>query len=259
VLDLTERKRAEAEARESERRFSELQSELAHANRLATMGQLTASIAHEVKQPIGATVTNAQAALRFLDSQPVDLVEIREIFNDIVKDGNRASEVFERIRDLTKKTSPRRDRFDINSAIREVIELVRGEVVKNCVEVEIQLLDSLPMIEGDRVQLQQVILNLIINAIQAVSTLTEDRRRLHISTENAAPKGLRVAVRDSGPGLVPDNIERLFEPFYTTKPDGMGMGLSICRSIIEAHGGQLSAAMNVPQGAIFQFTLPITR
>jgi PAS domain S-box-containing protein len=259
VLDLTERKRAEAEARESERRFSELQSELAHANRLATMGQLTASIAHEVKQPIGATVTNAQAALRFLDSQPVDLDEIREIFNDIVKDGNRASEVFERIRDLTKKTSPRRDRFDINSAIREVIELVRGEVVKNGVEVEIQLLDSLPMIEGDRVQLQQVILNLIINAIQAVSTLTQDRRRLHISTENAAPKGLRVAVRDSGPGLGPDNIERLFEPFYTTKPDGMGMGLSICRSIIEAHGGQLSAAINVPQGAIFQFTLPIAK
>ena len=256
VLDLTELKVAEGNLRESERQFRELQMELAHASRLAAMGQLTASIAHEVKQPIGATVTNAQAALRFLDSQPVDLNEVRQIFNDIVKDGNRAAEVIDRVRDLIKKAPPQRDRLEINGAIREVIELTRGEAMKNGVSVRAELTEGLPLIEGDRVQLQQVMLNLIINAIQAMSGLTEGIRELHIITDNTELEGVRVAVRDSGPGLTPDQLQRLFEPFYTTKSNGMGMGLSICRSIIEAHGGRLWASEHAPRGALFQFTVP---
>jgi PAS domain S-box-containing protein len=257
--DITERKRAEVEARENERRFHELQAELAHASRLATMGQLTASIAHEVKQPVGATLTNAQAALRFLDRESVDLDEIRQTFGDIVKDSIRASEIFDRIRDLTKKAPPRRDRFEINAAIREVIELTHGEAVKNGVSVATQLADGLPLIEGDRVQLQQVILNLIINAIQAMGGAAVADRELRISSELTGSEGVCVAVRDSGPGLSPDSVERLFEPFYTTKSEGMGMGLSICRSIIEAHGGQLIGTANVPHGAVFQFTVPVRR
>jgi PAS domain S-box-containing protein len=255
--DITVRKRAEAEARDSERRFRELHAELAHASRLATMGQLTASIAHEVKQPVGATLTNAQAALRFLDRKPVDLGEIRQTFDDIIKDSIRASDIFDRIRDLGKKAPPRRDRFEINTAIREVIELTHGEAVKNGVSVATQLAGSLPLIEGDRVQIQQVILNLIINGIQAMGGVAVDSRELRISSEHTEPEGVRVAVRDSGPGLNPDCVERVFEPFYTTKSEGMGMGLSICRSIIEAHGGQLVASANVPNGAVFQFTVPV--
>jgi C4-dicarboxylate-specific signal transduction histidine kinase len=220
------------------------------------MGQLTASIAHEVKQPIGATVTNAQAALRFLELQPVDLDEIRQIFDDIVKDGMRAGEIFDRIRYLSKNAPSRRDWFEINVAIREVIELTRGEAAKSSVSVQVQLAEGLPLVEADRVQLQQVILNLIINAIQAMSGSPEDIRTLYVSSENIESEGVHVAVRDSGPGLSPDGVERLFEPFYTTKPDGMGMGLSICRSIIEGHGGRLWASPNTGPGATFQFTLP---
>jgi PAS domain S-box-containing protein len=256
VLDLTERKRAEAEGRESEQRFREVQMELAHANRVATMGQLTASIVHEVKQPIAATVTNAQAALRFLDAQTVDLDEVRQIQNDIMTDGNRAGEVISRIHDLYKKAPSRRDRWEINRAISEVIELTRGEAVKNGVTVQTELADHLPDIHGDRVQLQQVILNLIINAIQAMSGPSEGIRELHIAAENCGDEGVRVAVRDSGPGLSEESLQRLFEPFYTTKPDGMGMGLSICRSIIEDHGGRLWATRLHPHGALFQFTIP---
>lgn len=238
-------------------RYREVQAELAHASRVAAMGQLTASIAHEVKQPIAATVANAQAALRFLASEPVDLDEIRQIFDDIVKDGKRASEVFDRIRDLTKKTPPQQDLFAINEAIREVIELTHSEAVRNSVSVETQLAEGLPLIAADRIQLQQVVLNLIVNAIQAMSGSARDIRNLNISTANTASEGVLVAVRDSGPGLTPENVERLFEPFYTTKPGGMGMGLSISRSIIEAHGGRLTATANTPHGAIFQFTLPL--
>jgi PAS domain S-box-containing protein len=247
--DITEGKRA-AEA------LREVQTELAHANRVATMGQLTASIAHEVKQPVGATLINAQSALRFLDREPVDLDEIRQTFGDIIKDSVRASEIFDRIRDLTKKARPRRDRFEINAAIREVIELTHGEAVKNGVCVATQLADGLPLIEGDRVQLQQVILNLVVNAIQAMAGVPVGSRELCIRSESTDPEGVRVSVQDSGPGLSPDSVERLFEPFYTTKSEGMGLGLSICHSIIEAHGGQLIASTNVPTGALFQFTVP---
>jgi len=258
VLDLTERKRAEAQARDAERRYREIQMELAHANRVATMGQLTASISHEVKQPIAATVSNAQAALRWLGRQPPDLEEVRQALAHIVQDGKRAGDVVGRIRDLTKKAPPpREDRLDINEAVREVIELTRGEAAKTGARVRKELADGLPLIQGDRVQLQQVMLNLIINAVEAMSSVSGGSRELLISTGTSDTGDLHVVVRDSGPGLTPAALERLFEPFYTTKAGGLGLGLSICRSIIEAHDGRLWASANEPRGAVFQFTLPV--
>jgi C4-dicarboxylate-specific signal transduction histidine kinase len=254
VLDLTERKRAEAEARESERRHREMQMEVAHANRVATMGQLTASIAHEVNQPIAGAATNAEAALRWLAARPPDLDEARQALGSIVKDANRAGDVIGRIRDIVKKAPPRKDRVDINEAIREVIELTRGEAAKQGAAVQTAFGEGLPLIEGDRVQLQQVVLNLIVNAVQAMGTVEQGPRELSITTA-AEPSGVLVAVKDSGPGLAPANLAQLFAPFYTTKADGLGMGLSICRSIIEAHGGRLWAT-NLPRGAIFSFTVP---
>ena len=256
VLDLTERKRAEAEARESERRYREMQMEVAHANRVATMGQLTASIAHEVNQPIAGAVTNAEAAMRWLGARPPDLEEVRQALGRIVKDTLRAGDVIGRIRELIKKAPPRKDRLDMNEAIREVIELTRGEAAKNGASVQTALGEDLPLVEGDRVQLQQVVLNLIVNAVQAMGTLAQGPRELFVTTAHAEPNGVLVAVKDSGPGLTSANLEQLFAPFYTTKPDGLGMGLSICRSIIEAHGGRLWVTANLPRGAIFHFTVP---
>jgi PAS domain S-box-containing protein len=252
--DITDRKRAEAEARENERRYREMQTELAHASRVATMGQLTASIAHEVNQPIAAVVTSAEAALRWLDRQPPDLEEARQALTSIVLAGNRAADVIGRIRDLIRKAPPRHDRLEINEAILEVIELTRGEAVKNGIMVRTELADGLPGIKGDRVQLQQVILNLIVNAVEAMTGIADGRRELLVSTE--ATDGVRVAIRDSGPGFAPGVLDHLFDTFYTTKSNGLGLGLSICRSIIEAQGGRLWASANVPRGAIFQFTLP---
>jgi PAS domain S-box-containing protein len=252
VLDLSERKRAEEALRV-------VQMELAHANRVATMGQLTASIAHEVNQPIAATVANAEAALRWLDHRPPDLDELRQAVARIVKEGHRAGEVIGRIRALVNKAPPLKDRLNINEAIREVIELTRGETVKNDVSVRTDLADGLPLIYGDRVQLQQVLLNLIINAVEAMADVSKGARELLIRTREAEAGYVLVAVRDSGPGLDPKRVDRLFETFYTTKASGMGMGLAICRSIIEAHGGRLWASMNEPRGAVFQFTLPVGR
>ena len=251
MTDIEDRTRALA-------RLEQMQSDFAHMNRVATMGQLTASITHEVKQPITATATNAEAALRWLDRQPPNLEEARQMLADIVKDSHRAGDVIERMRDLIKKAPPRKDRVEINGAIREVIELTYSEAAKNGVSVQTQFAESLPLIQGDRVQLQQVMLNLIINAIQAMSGVAAGVRELRITTENTESEGVRLAVRDSGPGLSSENFQRLFEPFYTTKPEGMGMGLSICRSIIEAHGGRLWAIPCEPQGALFQFTIPAT-
>jgi PAS domain S-box-containing protein len=257
VLDLTERKRAAAEASESERRYREVQTELEHANRVATMGQFTASIAHEVAQPIAAAVTNAQAALRWLDARPPDLEEVRQTVGRIVKDAGRVGDVIGRIRALIKKAPPRRDLVDINEVIREVIEITRGEALKNGTSAQTALLEGLPLIEGDRVQLQQVVLNLIVNAVEAMGAVADGPRELFITTAQAVPNGVLVSVRDTGPGLAPATVERLFEAFYTTKPTGLGMGLSICRSIIEAHGGRLWVQANEPRGAIFQFLTPV--
>ena len=247
--DITERKRASEALRE-------VQMQLAHANRVATMGQLTASIAHEVNQPIAATVTNAEAALRFLSPPRPDLDEVRDALDRIVRDGNRAGAVVGRIRALIKGGERRNERVEINAAIREVVELTRSEAMKNGVMVQTDLGDDPPLVRGDRVELQQVILNLILNAIEAMSAISEGSRELLITRSTNESNDALVAVRDSGPGLTPAALEHLFKAFYTTKPGGMGMGLSICRSIIEAHGGQLRASANTPRGAVFQFTLP---
>ncbi|MGF6301395.1 PAS domain S-box-containing protein [Paraburkholderia sp. WC7.3d] len=230
VLDLTERKRAAEEARESERRYREVQTELAHANRVATMGQLAASIAHEVNQPIAATVTNAQAGLRWLSAQPPDVEKVRQGLRRIVDDGSRAGDVISRIRALIKKAPPRKDRVDINKAIREVLELTRGAAKKSDASVQTQLADGLPLIEGDRVELQQVLLNLVINAIEAMSSVSDGVREMLVSTAEADSGYLLVAVRDSGPGFTADSAEDVFAPFYTTKPTGLGMGLSMVLS-----------------------------
>ena len=246
------------ESTRRERQYRQMQSELAHANRVATMGQLTASIVHEIKQPIAATHTYAAAALRFLDKSPPDVVEGREALTCIVNETARASDVVDRIGSLIKKAPPRKEVVDLNAAILEVTALTRTEAVKTGVTVDTQLAGELPRIQCDRVQLQQVMLNLIVNAIQSMSGVEDGNRELHISTASIEPEGVCVAVRDTGHGLRPESLPRLFEPFYTTKPDGMGMGLSICRSIIEAHGGQLWATGCEPRGALFQFTIPAT-
>jgi PAS domain S-box-containing protein len=253
--DITDRKRAEAEAHENDRRYRAMQMELAHANRVATMGQLTASIAHEVNQPIAATVTNAEAALRWLRAGSSHLEEVRQVLSSIIEDGTRAGEVIHRIRALMKKAPPRKDRLDINEVILEIIEITRGEAMKNGIAVSTELTDQLPVVEADRVQLQQVVLNLIVNALDAMAA-ADAPRELRISTATVEAGGLRVAVQDSGPGLKAAMLERVFESFYTTKPTGLGMGLSICRSIIEAHGGRLWASTNQRRGSTFQFTLP---
>src|ERR1700719_1068583 len=246
------------ESTRRERQFREMQSELAHANRVATMGQLTASIAHEIKQPIGTARNNASAALNFLDKSPPDVAEVREALTCIVNDADRASDVVDRIGSLIKKSPARKEVVDLNAAILEVTALARSEAVKTGVTVGMQLAGELPRIQYDRVQLQQVMLNLIVNAIQSMRDVEDGNRELHISTSRIEPEGVCVAVRDTGHGLRPESLLRLFEPFYTTKPGGMGMGLSICRSIIEAHGGRLWATRCEPRGAVYQFTIPAT-
>src|SRR5258707_6115107 len=244
------------ESTRRERQYRQMQSELAHANRVATMGQLTASIAHEIKQPIATARNNAAAALQFLDKSPPDVAEVREALTCIVNDTDRAGDVVDRIGSLIKKAPPRKEVVDLNTAILEVTALTRGEAVKTGVTVGTQLAGELPPIQCDRVQLQQVMLNLIVNAIQSMSGVEAGNRELHISTVRIEPEGVCVAVRDTGHGLCPESLPRLFEPFYTTKPEGMGLGLSICRSVIEAHGGRLWATPCKPQGALFQFTIP---
>ena len=250
--DITERKRA-AEA------LREMQMELAHVNRVATMGQLTASIAHEVNQPIAGTVTNAQAALRWLGADPPNLYEVREALGRIVKDGKRAGNVIGRIRALIQKAPARKDRFNIDEAIRNVLALTRSEVLRQSISVRTQLATDLPSVKGDHVQLQQVILNLIMNAVEAMSDLDEGPRELRISTSQDATGNVLVAIQDTGPGLDPNDMNILFEAFYTTKLGGLGMGLAICRSIIEAHGGRMWASANEPRGAVFQFTIATER
>jgi PAS domain S-box-containing protein len=255
VLDLTDRKRAEQAAFENERRYREVEVALAHANRVATLGQLSASIAHEVKQPVAAAVTNAQAASRWLGAQPPDIGEAMQAISRIIRNGNRASEVISRIRALVKKAPQKEEWLEVNEAIREVIALTHGEVIKNGVSVEMQLAQALPLVRGDRVQLQQVVLNLVINSVEAMSRMVLGSRELLISTAVTGSDVL-VTVRDSGPGFACASIGRVFEAFYTTKPGGLGLGLSICNSIIQAHGGRLWASVAGAGGATLQFTLP---
>ncbi|MCK1335678.1 hypothetical protein IVB38_06435 [Bradyrhizobium sp. 38] len=246
---VAKRKRADEALRQT-------QADLAHIQRVTAMGELAASITHEVMQPLGAGMNNAGAASRWLDGQPPNLDKAREALGRAVENGRRAAEIIGRIRALVKKEPPRKDALEVNEAVVEVIALTRGEVMKNNISVQTQLAEGLPLIQGDRVQLQQVILNLIINAVQAMSGVSEGSRGLLIGTGNDSG-GVLVAVQDSGPGLKPESFEHLFDSFYTTKPGGMGMGLSICRSIVEAHGGRIWATPNAGPGITMQFTLPI--
>jgi PAS domain S-box-containing protein len=252
AVDITERKRAQ----EEHERLGQLESDLAHMNRLGVVGELVASLAHEVTQPIASARNNARAALNFLDRQPPDLGEVRDALGGVVGDADRAGDIIGRIRDHIKNAPPRKDRFDLNEAINEVIVLARSAIAKNGVLVQTRLTEGLLHVQGDCVQVQQVILNLILNAVEAMSSVDEGARELLISTEQNRTNCVLVAVRDSGPGIDPERIERVFDAFYTTKSSGLGMGLSICRSIINAHGGRLWADVNEPRGAVFQFTLP---
>ena len=242
--DVTDRRRA----RDEHERLRKLESDLAHMNRLSVMGELTASLAREITQPI-ASANNARAAQNFLDVQPPDLGEVREALGCVVGDTDRAGNIIERVRDQMKKAPPRKGQFDLNEAINEVIVLGRNAVIKNGVSVQTRLSEAMYPIHGDRVQLQQVILNLFLNAVEAMGSVEAKPRDLLISTEQDRT-GILVAVRDSGPGLDPSHLERVFDAFYTTKSSGMGMGLSICRSIVDAHGGRLWAEANEPRGRV---------
>jgi PAS domain S-box-containing protein len=243
-------------AQRAEASLRSVQAELAHVSRVMTLGQLTASIAHEVNQPIGSARNNAWAALNFLNRSRPNLGEVKEALECIVDDTDRARAIIDRIRDQIKKTPPRSDRFDLNEAINQVIVLARGEIIKNRVSVDIHLAQGAIPVQGDCVQLQQVVLNLILNAVEAMGSVQEGSRELSISTEQTQANGFLVTVCDTGPGIDHENIERVFEAFYASKSSGVGMGLSICRSIIDAHGGRLWAEAHEPRGTIFQFTLP---
>src|SRR6516165_5016987 len=251
VLDLTERKRAE----EEHEKLRQLESDLAHVNRLSIMGELAASLAHEVLHPIATARNNARSGTRFLEMSPPNLREAREALGCVVRDVDRAKDIVGRMRDHVKKAPPRREPFNLNEAVGEVIVMVRSAIAKNGIAVRTHLKDGPVSVQGDRVQLQQVVVNLILNAVEAMSSTESGARELSIMTEQEQT-GVLVAVGDSGPGIDAGNPERIFEPFYTTKASGIGMGLSICRSIIEGHGGQLWAGANKPRGTVFQFTLP---
>ena len=235
--------------------LQKVQTELAHVTRVMTLGELTASIAHEVNQPLAAIVTNGNATLRWLAGSTPNLYEARQAIERIIKDSYRASEVITRIRSFVKKGEPRNDLVDLNEVIVEVIALTQNQARRNHVSLNRQLRNDLPLVHGDRVQLQQVILNLIVNGLEAITKSEDGVRELTVSSNQDDASNVIVAVSDSGEGLDQTNVERLFDAFFTTKPDGMGMGLAICRTIIEAHGGRIWATANTPKGAVFQFTL----
>src|SRR5262249_33217647 len=248
VLDLTERKRAEEAVRQ-------LESDFAHVNRVSMMGELAASLSHEITQPMASARNNARAAQNFMNTQPPHLGEVREALACVVGDIDRAGDIIDRIREHMKKAPPRKERFDLNAAINEVIALARNAIIRNGVSVQTRFANGSLPIRGDRVQLQQVVLNLVLNAVEAMDSIESRARELLISTAQDRT-GVLVAVRDSGPGVDPAHLERVFDTFYTTKSSGMGMGLSVCRSIIDANGGRLWAEANEPRGAAFRFTLP---
>jgi PAS domain S-box-containing protein len=259
LRDITERKHADEELRRSEAGLREAQDKLAHVTRVSTMGELAASIAHEVNQPIAGVVINGNACLRRLSrvqEESVDLSEAREALQRIIRDGNRAGEIIGRIRALFKKTESAKGPLDLNETIREIIVLVRNEMDKQRVTLRLELSPDLPSVLGDRVQLQQVLLNLILNAIDAMAAVQDRARDLVIHTQIGEEGKVLAIVRDSGIGLSPESSEHVFRAFHTTKPGGLGMGLSISRSIVEGHSGRLWAAAHDGPGASFCFTLP---
>ena len=277
IVDISKRKQAEEKLRQREVSLQEAQNELAHVSRVTTMGELAASIAHEVNQPLAGIVTNANASLRWLVRDSPNLAEACDAIRRIIRDGNRAGDVIARMRALLKKASVAKEPVDINEIIQEVLILTRTELQKNRVSLRTQFANDLPIVIGDKIQLQQVILNLVLNGIEAMNGIAEGPRELCVSSRKVTEilreagkemiegdsltdpesTSVLIAVQDSGPGLAATEMQRAFEPFYTTKPQGMGMGLAISRSIIEAHGGRLWATAEAPRGAVFQFTLPI--
>jgi PAS domain S-box-containing protein len=242
-------------AKHAQEALQQAQSELAHVTRVTTLGELTASIAHEVNQPLAGIITNGEACLRWLRNEPPNLEEARSAVARMIRDGNRASEVIRRLRALTKKTDPQKMPLEINDVIKDVVGLVQREVLNHRVRLRLDLDPKLTTVFGDRVQLQQVIINMIMNGIEAMGTVTDRSRELVIRSRRHEPDQALIAVQDSGTGIDPDNMDRLFNAFFTTKPNGMGMGLSICRSIIEAHGGEMWASPNDGPGATFSFTV----
>jgi hypothetical protein len=242
----------------SEEALSQARSELAHVARITSLGALTASIAHEVNQPLSGIITNASTCLRMLSGDPPNIDGARETARRTIRDGNRTSEVIARLRAMFSKKNFIAELVDLNDAALEVIALSQSELQRNRVSLKHELAENLPHVKGDRVQLQQVILNLVLNAVEAMSAVANRPKELLIRTARTDSNGALLAVQDCGSGIDPANLERVFEAFYSTKPGGMGMGLSICRAIIEAHGGKLWASQAAPRGAVFQFTLPPT-
>ena len=252
LMDITERNR-------TQEALQQAQAELAHVTRLTTLGELTASIAHEVNQPLAAIVTNGEACLRWLAYRPPELEEVRGAVESMISDGVRASEVVWGLRGLSKKSTPQRRLLDLNDVIEQLVLLVERELLNNRVTLRLELAPALPAVFGDRIQLQQVIMNLVINGIQSMASVTDRPRELLIRSRLGEDDQVLIEVRDCGSGIDPQDMQQLFNAFFTTKPNGMGMGLSICRSIIEAHGGRIWASSNAGPGATFAFTVPSAR
>jgi PAS domain S-box-containing protein len=252
ITDVTERKQAELESQRS-------RAEIAHLSRTATLGELSGSLAHELNQPLAAILANAQAGQRFLADDHVDLNEMRDILKDIVMDTQRAGEVIRRLRQLLKKGELNRLPLDLNEVVQATLRLVRNDLLIHNITLQAEYAPEMPVIEGDRVQLQQVLLNLIVNATDAMAQTSPAERRLFVRTEHLKKDGVCVSVSDSGRGMPPDIAKRIFDPFFTTKHTGMGLGLKVCRTIITAHGGQINGTNNPEQGATFLFTLPAAK
>ena len=252
-IELTSRRPAELQPRERQWRYRKSR---ARARRIAALGEVSASIVHEINQPVAALLTNTQAALRFLNGPNPNLKETQHALARVLQLGNRIVEIVRRTRALAQRVPPQKDDFEINEAIREMISMSQEEFVKNDVFVHTRFAPGLPVVRADPIQVQQVILNLITNAVQAMSGVCEGTRELRISTDRTTSGDILVAVQDSGPGLDAQTLDHLFDAFYSTKPRGLGIGLCICRAIIQAHGGRLWASANESRGATFQFTLP---
>jgi PAS domain S-box-containing protein len=247
--DIDDQKRAE-------RALQTAHGELAHVTRVTTLGEMSASIAHEINQPLAAILTNAEAALRLLSRDAPDVQEARAGLADVIKDARRAGEVIRRIRDFSKKAHPQMMQLDLNEVVEEAGKLIRHEALQHGVTIRFELASRLPAVRGDRIQLQQVIVNLAVNGMEAMTSVEDRERELIVRTERDQSDGISVAVADAGVGIEPEDLDRVFGAFHTTKPGGLGMGLAICRSIVEAHGGRLWADASVPRGAIFRFTVP---
>ena len=249
AIDVTERKQAELESQRD-------RVEIAHLSRVAMLGELSGSLAHELNQPLTAILSNAQAAQRFLADESPDLNEVRDILKDIVRDDQRAGEVIRRLRLLLKKGEMIHVPLDLNEVVQDVLRMIQNDLLTHSIEVRTVFALDLSTVKGDRVQLQQVLLNLMMNAIDAMATCPSAGRQLMVCTETMGQAGARVSVTDSGMGIPPDIVSRLFNPFTTTKPLGLGLGLKVCHTILTAHGGQIEGKNNPDRGATFSFTLP---